>query len=136
MRVNGKYNVFTSLVDTFQTPVYNLCFLLLGNGAAAEQAAQACFVRAYAQFDEDYLTQNTQIWLLRIAYEQCISLHSLSPDQINRAVVALRYTYRLELSDIAWVMNTSGEIVKTRLQQAKRTLAAMYCQEVHRLAEW
>jgi RNA polymerase sigma-70 factor (ECF subfamily) len=153
-----KSNEFINLVEAFQTPVYNLCYLLLGDGTAAEQVAQQCFTRAYTQFNEHYSICNTQNWLLRIAYRQCISWHNRSNLQINRvsigdsrtltvkgaavqalltrlelvdrAVISLHYSYRLELSDVAWVIGADIETVKNRLRQAQKTLATQYCQGV------
>ena len=44
----GDHSAFSSLVETYQTPVYNLAYRLLGNQLEAEDAAQEAFIRAFA----------------------------------------------------------------------------------------
>ena len=44
---NGSDEAFTYIVETYQTPVYNLCYRMLGESEAAEDAAQETFLRAY-----------------------------------------------------------------------------------------
>ena len=44
---NGSEEGFTYLVEKYQTPVYNLCYRMLGNAGDAEDAAQETFWRAY-----------------------------------------------------------------------------------------
>ena len=43
----GSDEAFTHLVETYQTPVFNLCYRMLGEPDLAEDAAQETFLRAY-----------------------------------------------------------------------------------------
>ena len=43
----GDLDAFNRLVLSYQTPVYNLCFRLLGSGPAAEDATQEAFIAAF-----------------------------------------------------------------------------------------
>jgi RNA polymerase sigma-70 factor (ECF subfamily) len=68
----GNEDAFASLVDTYQTPVYNLCYRMLGDAQEAEDAAQEAFWRAY-QAIKRYDPQRPFItWLLSIAAHYCI----------------------------------------------------------------
>ncbi len=70
--LNGSDDAFTRLVETYQNPVYNLCYRMLGEGTAAEDAAQETFWRAYQNLKK-YDTQRSFItWLLSIAAHYCI----------------------------------------------------------------
>ena len=68
----GSEDAFASLVETYQTPVYNLCYRMLGDAQEAEDAAQETFWRAY-QAIKRYDPQRPFItWLLSIAAHYCI----------------------------------------------------------------
>jgi RNA polymerase sigma-70 factor (ECF subfamily) len=68
----GNEDAFSHLVETYQTPVFNLCFRMLGDGPEAEDAAQETFWRAY-QALRRYDPQRSFItWLLSIAAHYCI----------------------------------------------------------------
>jgi RNA polymerase sigma-70 factor, ECF subfamily len=70
--VQGNDEAFTQLVETYQKPVYNLCYRMLGDPLDAEDAAQECFWRAY-QGLKRYDQQRPFItWLLSIAAHYCI----------------------------------------------------------------
>ena len=43
----GSDEAFTVLVETYQKPVYNLCYRMLGEPEAAEDAAQETFLRVF-----------------------------------------------------------------------------------------
>jgi len=67
-------DAFGILVETYQRPVYNLCYRMLGNEQEAEDAAQESFWRAYQALDR-YDTERSFItWLLSIAAHYCIDL--------------------------------------------------------------
>ena len=69
---SGDGEAFTHVVETYQTPVYNLCYRMLGNPQEAEDAAQETFWRAY-QAIRRYDRQRSFItWLLAIAAHYCI----------------------------------------------------------------
>src|SRR5690349_14304053 len=45
----GDQQAFTSLVDKYKDPVFNVAYRMLGNPTEAEDVAQEAFVRAYTQ---------------------------------------------------------------------------------------
>ena len=48
---NGDNSAFAALVCAYQSPIYNLCYRMLGDSAEAEDAAQESFLKAYSQLD-------------------------------------------------------------------------------------
>jgi RNA polymerase sigma-70 factor (ECF subfamily) len=72
--LQGDDAAFSQLVETYQRPVYNLCYRMLGDGVEAEDAAQESFWRAYQNLRR-YDPQRPFItWLLSIAAHFCIDL--------------------------------------------------------------
>ncbi len=70
--LHGDEESFTMLVNTYQTPVYNLCYRMLGESTAAEDAAQETFWRAYQNLKRYDLQRSFVTWLLSIAAHYCI----------------------------------------------------------------
>jgi RNA polymerase sigma-70 factor (ECF subfamily) len=68
----GSSEAFTSLVEAYQTPVYNLCYRMLGEHQAAEDAAQETFLRAYQYLRRYDRERPFATWLLSIAAHYCI----------------------------------------------------------------
>lgn len=68
----GSDEAFTRLVEQYQGPVYNLCYRMLGEPEAAEDAAQESFLRAYQNLDRYDETRAFSTWLLSIAAHYCI----------------------------------------------------------------
>jgi len=69
---HGNDDAFTNLVESYQKPVYNLCYRMLGELEAAEDAAQETFLKAYqnlARYDRE---RSFATWLLSIAAHHCI----------------------------------------------------------------
>jgi RNA polymerase sigma-70 factor (ECF subfamily) len=69
---NGDDDAFARLVETYQTPVYNLCYRMLGESTAAEDAAQETFWRAYQNLKRYDPSRPFITWLLSIAAHHCI----------------------------------------------------------------
>jgi RNA polymerase sigma-70 factor (ECF subfamily) len=70
--IDGDDDAFTQLVQAYQTPVYNLCYRMLGNAGDAEDAAQESFWRAW-QYLKRYDRQRSFVtWLLSITAHYCI----------------------------------------------------------------
>ena len=69
---NGSEEGFTYLVEKYQTPVYNLCYRMLGNAGDAEDAAQETFWRAYQAIKRYDPARSFITWLLSIAAHYCI----------------------------------------------------------------
>jgi RNA polymerase sigma-70 factor (ECF subfamily) len=68
----GDEEAFTHLVETYQKPVYNLCYRMLGDPQEAEDAAQETFWRAYQGFGRYDMQRSFITWLLSIAAHYCI----------------------------------------------------------------
>ncbi len=69
---NGDPQAFSQLLETYQRPVYNLCYRMLGNAQDAEDAAQETFLRAYKNLRRFDLKRSFATWLLSIAAHYCI----------------------------------------------------------------
>ena len=67
-------DAFAELVEIYQTPVYNLCYRMLGSAEEAEDAAQESFWRAYQAINRYDPTRSFITWLLSIAAHYCIDL--------------------------------------------------------------
>lgn len=68
----GDDDAFTRLVEVYQNPVYNLCYRMLGESTAAEDAAQETFWRAYQNLKRYDPNRSFITWLLSIAAHYCI----------------------------------------------------------------
>ncbi len=68
----GKQEAFTQLVETYQRPVYNLCYRMLGEPEEAEDAAQETFLRVYKNLKYYDNQRPLSTWILSIAAHLCI----------------------------------------------------------------
>lgn len=68
----GDDEAFTRLVEAYQTPVFNLCYRMLGEPELAEDAAQETFLRAYQHLHRYDEKRSFATWLLSIAAHYCI----------------------------------------------------------------
>ena len=68
----GSDEAFTKLVETYQTPVFNLCYRMLGEPDLAEDAAQETFLRAFQHLHRYDQKRPFATWLLSIAAHYCI----------------------------------------------------------------
>lgn len=67
---SGRLEAFNALVERYQGLVYNVCLRLLGEAAAAEDAAQEAFIAAYRSLGR-FRGGSFRAWLLRIAANRC-----------------------------------------------------------------
>lgn len=67
---NGDLTAFNELVVEHQTLVYNLCYRMLGQAQAAEDATQEAFVSAWRNIST-FRGEAFRPWLLRIAANLC-----------------------------------------------------------------
>jgi RNA polymerase sigma-70 factor (ECF subfamily) len=70
--LKGDDQAFTLIVETYQTPVYNLCYRMLGDTGEAEDAAQETFWRAYQALSRYDTQRSFTTWMLSIAAHYCI----------------------------------------------------------------
>jgi RNA polymerase sigma-70 factor (ECF subfamily) len=68
----GNDEAFAHLVEHYQTPVYNLCYRMLGEPESAEDAAQESFLRVYQNISRYDRQRPFATWLLSIAAHYCI----------------------------------------------------------------
>ena len=68
----GNDEAFTKLVEEHQTHVYNLCYRMLGEPEAAEDAAQETFLRAHQNLHRYDRNRSFATWLLSIGAHYCI----------------------------------------------------------------
>lgn len=80
--LKGNTEAFTQLVEAYQSPVYNLCYRMLGDAYEAEDAAQETFLRAYMHLHKYDRERSFSTWLLSIAAHYCI-------DQIRKRRMTL-----------------------------------------------
>jgi RNA polymerase sigma-70 factor, ECF subfamily len=69
---HGNDEAFSRLVEKYQTPVFNLCYRMLGDSAEAEDAAQESFWRAYQSLNRYDPKRPFMTWLLSISAHFCI----------------------------------------------------------------
>ncbi len=70
--IHGDENAFASIVETYQRPVFNLCYRMLGDPDEAEDAAQETFWRAFQALGRYDQKRPFPTWLLSIAAHYCI----------------------------------------------------------------
>ncbi len=71
---NGNEHAYTQIVESFQTPVFNLCFRMLSDAKEAEDAAQETFWRGYQGLNRYDNSRPFGTWILSIAAHHCIDL--------------------------------------------------------------
>lgn len=68
----GDDEAFGRIVESFQGPVYNLCYQMLGERTEAEDAAQETFWKAYRNLGSYDPKRKFINWLLAIASNHCV----------------------------------------------------------------
>lgn len=70
---NGNVEAFNQLVERHTPVIFNVCMRLLRDGAAAEDASQDTFVRAWGAI-EGWQGGLVRPWLIRIATNRCYDM--------------------------------------------------------------
>jgi RNA polymerase sigma-70 factor (ECF subfamily) len=70
----GDQAAFARLVESYQKPVYNLAYRMLGNSVEADDAAQETFIRMYTRLHTYDPKRKFSSWLLAIASHFCIDV--------------------------------------------------------------
>ena len=68
----GEEAAVNRLVTTYQQPVFNLCYRMLGEVTEAEDAAQEALVKAVLNLHTFDTERPFKPWVLRIASNECI----------------------------------------------------------------
>jgi RNA polymerase sigma-70 factor (ECF subfamily) len=79
----GDEAAITQLVETYQRPVYNLCYRMLGEPAEAEDAAQEALIKAITNLHSYDPERPFKPWLLRIASNECIDRIRRRKDSVS-----------------------------------------------------
>jgi len=64
---------FGELVRRYQTPVFNVCYRLMGERREAEDMAQEAFVRAFERIDQYDVERPFGPWMRRVATNHCLN---------------------------------------------------------------
>jgi RNA polymerase sigma-70 factor (ECF subfamily) len=68
----GDNAAFGGVIDSYQDRIYSFALRLLKDPAAAEEAAQAAFVKAFKSLPSYNIAQPFSPWLFRIAHNACM----------------------------------------------------------------
>jgi len=120
----GDTQAFTSLVEIYERPVFNLCYRMLGNAQDAEDAAQETFIRAYTSLGRYDSSRSFSTWVLSIAAHYCI-------DQIRKRrmhIVSIEELPVPDLPEIAPGMETNLSR-KEEQQQIRAVLNVLDAQD-------
>lgn len=112
----GDMEAFSYLVETYQKPVYNMCYRMLGEAGEAEDAAQETFLRAFKSIHRYDNKRPFPTWLLSIAAHYCI-------DQIRKrrmTIVSMDEHPDMDLPDLA--PGPESSLGKREEQQRVRAL--------------
>lgn len=113
----GDDEAFANLVGAYQSRVHNLCYRMLGDPYAAEDAAQETFLRAYRAIRRYDLDRPFVTWLLTIASRYCI-------DQLRRRRLQTR-PFDEYLGEILPADTPGPEGTLTRREEEQRMQAAL-----------
>ena len=89
--LQGDSHAFSCLVETYERPVFNLCYRMLGNTQDAEDAAQETFLRAFQSLKRFEMGRSFSTWLLSISAHHCIDqlrkrrFHMVSVEELPEA---------------------------------------------------
>lgn len=109
--IDGDDEAFAQLVETYQKPVFSLCYRMLGSATEAEDGAQETFLRAYKSLHRYDASRSFATWLLSIASHYCI-------DQLRKRRFE---TFSINDEDRAWAEppdpGPNPEIATSRSEQ-------------------
>lgn len=97
----GDQDAFGHLIESYQGPVFNLTYRMLGDAEEAEDAAQETFLRVYRRLDSYDPTRKFSTWVLSIASHHCI-------DRIRRRRMTLVSLEDENLPALAMVSDQPG----------------------------
>ena len=104
--------VFTELVDTYQTSLLRMCYLNLQDIGLAEDAVQETFIKAYRALSSFRNESNLKTWLMKIAINTCRDIQRGSWwKHINRAVTLDRLN--------SAIPSVSDDVISLNMEIAK-----------------
>ncbi len=119
-------NAFNELVLTHQDAVYRQALWILGDEAAAEDATQEAFLRAYRNF-HTYDGGPFRPWIMRITTNYC--LDQLRRRKIRQTTSLEAYDeYNEEIESAPWLRDPSASVEETlmRSEQQKWLMDCIY----------
>ena len=69
---SGDADAFEQLVLKYQTPIYNLCFRMVGNAEDAADLSQESFLKAWNHLSSFHFEAAFSTWLYRLASNTCL----------------------------------------------------------------
>ena len=69
---SGDADAFEQLVLKYQTPIYNLCFRMVGNAEDAADLTQESFLKAWNHLHSFHYEAAFSTWLYRLASNTCL----------------------------------------------------------------
>jgi RNA polymerase sigma-70 factor (ECF subfamily) len=114
----GNAAAWEGLVRLYQEPVFRLAYLILGDEAEAEDAAQEAFIRAYLKLDQFDAERPLRPWLLSIA----ANLARNRRRSMGRYWAALQRFWQHESVMKQRPGEPAGQVEARRLWQAVRQL--------------
>jgi RNA polymerase sigma-70 factor (ECF subfamily) len=70
----GKADLFESIVDHYQQPLFRYCYRMLGNVQEAEDAVQEVFFNAFCKIEKYNKAVSFSAWIYKITYNHCINI--------------------------------------------------------------
>ena len=122
---------FQQFVKAYETAVFTFCYRMLGNNGIAESAAEKAFLDICPRFPAvsqvDVLTTAAVRCREQLRYSGLLRETAVTDIQHlfnqlpvpEREVMALRYGCKLNFTEIAAILNSSGESVRNMLRQGR-----------------
>ncbi len=82
--LQGQEQGFNRLVYRHQDRMYNLCYRMLGESGAAEEAAQETFMRAYKGLQSFRSESKFSTWIYRIAVNACLNVKETAQHRMSK----------------------------------------------------
>lgn len=146
---------YEQTVRKYSQTVVNVCVIRLKNYADAEDCFQNVFVKLYTKSPKFSDETHLKAWLIRVAINECVSclrktkqiipLEEINQDeayfsddtndvlwallktpQKYREVLYLHYCEQYTVSEIAIILKTNENTVKTRLKRGREKLKSIY----------
>ncbi|NOZ48791.1 MAG: sigma-70 family RNA polymerase sigma factor [Chloroflexi bacterium] len=113
----GNHQDFSRLIQAYQTPVYNLCYRMLGQREDAEDATQETFLRAFTHLHQYDANRRFLNWILTIASHHCI-------DRLRKK----------QIPSVPWEQNPGAESVSSPARSPEKTVIAR--QQADEIQQW
>ncbi|MEQ8470301.1 MAG: RNA polymerase sigma factor [Marinoscillum sp.] len=127
--LGGDSRAFADLVDKYQRRVYNFVVYTLRNQEDADEVAQDTFVKAYKGLSTFRGDSKFSTWLLRIAYNTCMTrLRKVKPGMVDLVASGIDLdggNNILEQSDLEDMRSVLARAM-AQLNQGDQALVTLY----------